>query len=99
MSKPEHFAYKIIVLGQSCNTQRYSAVGKTCLTLRYTENVYGETARCTIGVDFKSKSIDIDEIKVRLNIFDTAGQETYKSIVRTYFSGVDAALFCYAIDK
>lgn len=75
------------------------AIGKTSLTLRYTDNIYTEATKCTIGVDFKSKSIDIDEIKVRLNIFDTAGQETYKSIVRTYFSGVDAALFCYAVDK
>jgi len=74
MSKSEHFTYKLIVLGQSCTANAHAAIGKTCLTLRYTENTYSETVKCTVGVDFKSRSIDIDEIKVRLNIFDTAGQ-------------------------
>lgn len=73
--------------------------GKTSLTLRYTDNTYNDKLRCTVGVDFRSKAIDVDGIRVKLNIFDTAGQEAYRSIVKTYYCGVDAALFCYAINK
>jgi hypothetical protein len=40
MSNNEHFVYKIIVLGSSCNILSKKAIGKTCLTLRYTDNMY-----------------------------------------------------------
>lgn len=61
------FVYKIIILGDPC-------IGKTCLTIRYCEDHYPTNKQATIGIDFKDKRISIDEIKVRLNIFDTAGQ-------------------------
>lgn len=61
------FIYKIIVLGDS-------GVGKTCLTLRFCEDYYSGSKQVTVGVDFKDKRIVIDDITVRLNIFDTAGQ-------------------------
>lgn len=61
------FIYKIIILGDS-------GVGKTCLTLRFCEDIYPLNKHATVGIDFKDKRIIIDEIVVRLNIFDTAGQ-------------------------
>lgn len=51
----------------------------------------------TVGIDFKEKRIVIDEIKVRLNIFDTAGQESYNSLVKSYYRAVDAVIFAYSI--
>ena len=61
------FVYKVIILGDS-------GVGKTCLSVRYCEDNYSANKQVTVGVDFKEKQITIDEFKVRLNIFDTAGQ-------------------------
>lgn len=53
----------------------------------------------TVGIDFKDKRIVIDEIKVRLNIFDTAGQESYNSLVKSYYREVDAVIFAYSITE
>lgn len=74
MNKEEHFSYKVVVLGDAGSRQSYVGIGKTCLTLRYTDNTFSNTVRCTVGVDFRSKTIDIDDLRVKLNIFDTAGQ-------------------------
>lgn len=52
----------------------HTAIGKTSLAVRFADNTFTRDARCTMGVDFKSRIIQIDELRVRLNIFDTAGQ-------------------------
>ena len=53
----------------------------------------------TISVDFVTKTYQVDEFSVRLNIFDTAGQERYKSLTKSYFKGTDAVLFMYSMEK
>lgn len=86
------FVYKIIVLGDS-------GVGKTCLTVRYCEDYYPTNKQVTVGIDFKDKRVVIDEIMVRLNIFDTAGQEFYNSLARSYYREADAVIFAYSITE
>jgi small GTP-binding protein len=51
-----------------------SAVGKTNILLRYVNEEYKMTHITTIGVDFKIKTIPIDNIKIKMQIWDTAGQ-------------------------
>jgi small GTP-binding protein len=74
------YIFKIVVVGDP-------AVGKTSMMCRYTDNKFYEEHLTTIGVDFKIKTLTIGEKKVKLNIWDTAGQENFRSITRSYFRG------------
>lgn len=62
-----------------------SAVGKTNLLLRFTEEDYKPTHLPTIGVDFKIKIINVKSKKVKLQLWDTAGQERFRTITETYY--------------
>lgn len=50
-------------------------------------------------MDFVTKTYQVDEFTVQLNVFDTAGQERFKSLTKSYFKGTDAALFMYSLEK
>ncbi len=52
----------------------------------------------TIGVDFKAKSINVDDKKVKLQIWDTAGQERYRTITETYYKGASAIILTYSLN-
>jgi small GTP-binding protein len=83
---------KILVIGES-------AVGKSCLLLRYTENHFTETFMTTIGVDFKTKFLTIDGKSVKLQIWDTAGQEKFRSITKAYYRGAHGILVVFDISR
>lgn len=70
--------FKIIILGDS-------QVGKTCILKRYVHDAFTTSTRTTIGADFDSKVLKIDEKVVNLNIWDTAGQEVYRAITNQYY--------------
>ncbi|KAJ4458540.1 putative Ras-related protein RAB1BV [Paratrimastix pyriformis] len=79
---------KLLLIGDS-------SVGKTCLLLRFTENTYANTFIATIGIDFKVKTVDIDGKRVKLQIWDTAGQEQYRSIQKAYYRGAAGIMLVY----
>jgi small GTP-binding protein len=83
---------KILVIGES-------AVGKSCLLLRYTDNKFQESFMSTIGVDFKTKYIAIEGTPVKLQIWDTAGQEKFRSITRAYYRGAHGILVVFDISR
>ncbi len=64
---------KLIVIGDS-------GVGKTNIIIKFTEEYFKDNYVATIGVDFKVKTIQVDDKKIRLQIWDTAGQQRYKNI-------------------
>mmetsp|Transcript_16528 Transcript_16528/g.28893 ORF Transcript_16528/g.28893 Transcript_16528/m.28893 type:complete len:205 (+) Transcript_16528:414-1028(+) len=74
-----------------------SAVGKTCLLLRYANNSFSPTFITTIGIDFKIKTVPIEGKAIRLQIWDTAGQERFKTITTSYFRGAQGILMVYDI--
>ena len=92
-SKVPAFDYlcKSIIVGDS-------GVGKTNIVLRFTEDTYKHCHTATIGVDFKIKTLQVDDSKVRLQVWDTAGQCKFRNITRTYFKGATGAIFTYAIN-
>jgi small GTP-binding protein len=83
--------YKIILVGDS-------AVGKSSLMTRYTENYYNNSFISTIGVDFKIKNIIVDGKKVKLQIWDTAGQERFRTIANTYYRGANCCIITFGLD-
>ena len=82
--------YKIILLGES-------AVGKTSIITRLTKNKFMDLSISTISEYFTEKKMEINGTTIKLEIWDTAGQEKYRSLVRNYYNGCDAAILVYDI--
>ena len=82
--------FKILLIGNS-------AVGKSSLILQFVENSWNEIFVPTIGVDFKIKTLNIDDKRVKLQIWDTAGQERFKNITAAYYRGALGVMLVYDI--
>lgn len=72
-----------------------AAVGKTCIIKRILSNEFSETAEATVGAANCKVEIDTGEQKVIFNIWDTAGQEKYRSLAPMYFSGASVAFLVF----
>ena len=92
MSIKEDVILKILVLGDS-------AVGKTSLSLQYVDNYFPESYISTIGVEYKNKPVKLNNTNILLQIWDTCGQERYKSLSKTFIKGADGILFVYDISN
>ena len=99
ISQDVPLSFKIILLGNSGNFIPYQDVGKTTFIKQYIDHKYSHNVKPTISVDFAVKKCKIDNFLVKLNIFDTAGQERYRSLTRSYVKGTDAVLFLYDMTK
>ncbi len=75
-----NYLFKYIIIGDT-------SVGKSCLMIQFIDNKYKDFMDPTIGVEFGSKRIMLDETVVKLQIWDTAGQESFRSVTRSYFRG------------
>ena len=83
--------YKILLLGDS-------SVGKTCFLMRYTDNTFQEIHMSTIGLDYKLKNVQLDDGKiVKIQIWDTAGQDRFRSITKNYYKGAHGIILIYDI--
>lgn len=77
-----------------------SAVGKSSITLRFVHNHFKENNVATIGASFVSRTMDLNRGQyVKFNIWDTAGQEKYRSLASLYYRGVDCAIVVYDISQ
>lgn len=74
-----------------------SAVGKSCLLVRFADNIFNESFLPTIGVDFKIRTFELNGKKVKLQIWDTAGQERFKTITASYYKGAHGIILVYDI--
>merc|ERR1712244_81016 len=83
---------KYIIIGDT-------GVGKSCLLLQFTDKRFQPVHDLTIGVEFGSRTISIDDNQIKLQIWDTAGQEAFRSITRSYYSGAAGALLVYDITR
>lgn len=87
------FVFKITVLGEA-------AVGKTSLLNRFCEGSFQEDYKPTLGANIIRKDVSIEEtVKVRLIMWDLAGQEKYNVIRSMYFQGCEGALFVYDVTR
>ena len=77
----EECVYKILLLGDS-------SVGKSCFLLRYCDKIFQKAHLLTIGLDYRLKSIELKSgKKIKLQIWDTAGQDRFWAITKNYFKG------------
>ena len=84
------YLFKYIVIGDT-------SVGKSCLLLQFLEKKFKFDHDTTIGVEFGSKIINVRDKQIKLQIWDTAGQETFKSITRSYYRGSIGVVLVYDI--
>lgn len=87
-----HIQVKVLMVGDS-------GVGKTSLLLRYDGDNFQESYITTIGIDFKTKFLNVGDKRVRLQIWDTAGQERFRTITTSYFRGAQGILLCFDVDN
>ena len=86
------YNYKIIIIGDS-------GVGKTCLTYRVTTGEFREKMAATIGFEFFPFIVKYKNKTLKLEIWDTCGQEAYRSLIKTFFNNSSLAIIVYAIDS
>ena len=87
------YVFKYIIVGDS-------SVGKSCLLLQFTDGRFKPAHDLTIGVEFGSRTVEVDQGNfVKLQIWDTAGQESFRSITRSYYRGAICALLVYDITR
>ena len=85
--KDYDYIFKIVLIGDTC-------VGKSCILVRFSDDVFVENYVTTIGVDFRFKTMIINNKIAKIQIWDTAGQERYRSITTAYYRGAAAILIC-----
>lgn len=74
-----------------------AGTGKTTLTQRFLTDIFKSDSKMTIGVDFEVKSLDIEEKKVKLQIWDFGGEERFRFLLPTYVRGANGGIFMYDI--
>lgn len=84
--------YKMCIFGDG-------GVGKTTLINRYISGKYSEDFRMTIGVDFYTKNIEIQGIRVNLQIWDFAGEQQFKNLLPNYVIGASGGIFMFDISR
>jgi len=89
---PYKYLFKYIIVGDT-------AVGKSCLLLQFTDKRFQPVHDLTIGVEFGSRTITVANQQIKLQIWDTAGQEKFRSITRSYYRGAAGALLVYDITR
>lgn len=84
------YLFKVVLIGDS-------GVGKSNLLSRFTRNEFCLESKSTIGVEFATRSVQIDGKTIKAQIWDTAGQERYRAITSAYYRGAVGALLVYDI--
>jgi len=84
------YLFKLVLIGDS-------GVGKSCLLLRFADDNFSDSFISTIGVDFRFRTVTIDEKIVKLQIWDTAGQERFRTITSAYYRGADGIIMVYDV--
>ena len=92
-SKENADTMRVITLGES-------GVGKTSIIRRYIHNIFDENNLSTIGLNFSFKEVKLKNGKsINIKLIDTAGQEKYKALAKSYFKNVDAVLFVFSLNN
>ncbi len=91
-SELREFVFKITILGDA-------AVGKTSLISQFVEGSFQEDYKPTLGANIVRKDVNLDNARVRLIMWDLAGQEKYQVVRSMYFQGCQGALLVYDVTR
>ena len=91
MDASEPPLYKILLLGDS-------TVGKTCFLLRYVDDSFLDLLMATIGLDYRLETLILEEQKiVKIQLWDTAGQDKFRAITRNYYKGASGIILIFDV--
>ncbi len=91
--KESNLTFSIIIIGDA-------GVGKTSIYRRYVYETFDQNTLSTIGLQFSFKDVELNNKKIiKLKLIDTAGEEKYRSLSKSYFRNADAAIFVFAFDN
>ena len=83
---------KLLLLGDS-------SVGKTSILNKYISNKFDESSISTVGVDYMDKIIDYNKFKIKLQIWDTSGEEKFRTITKNFYRNADGLLVVFDLTK
>ena len=84
-------SFKVIVIGDS-------GVGKSCLTNKATHNIFEENYNATVGFEFFTFNVKLNNKIIKLQIWDTCGQELYRSLITNFYRNSSLAIIVYAVN-
>ena len=84
--------FKLLIIGDS-------GVGKSCFLLQFTEGNFKEDHNVTIGVEYGSKILKVNSKYIKLQIWDTAGQESFRAITRSFYRNAHGVILMYDLTK
>ncbi|CAG9327079.1 unnamed protein product [Blepharisma stoltei] len=84
--------YKLLIIGDS-------GVGKSCFLLQFTEGDFKEDHNVTIGVEYGAKTLKVEEKNIKLQIWDTAGQESFRAITRSFYRNAHGVVLMYDLTR
>jgi len=90
MASRKKVLLKVIILGDS-------GVGKTSLMNQYVNKKFNAQYKATIGADFLTKEVTVDDRLVTMQIWDTAGQERFQSLGVAFYRGADSCVLVYDV--
>ncbi len=85
------YSYKIILIGDS-------NVGKTCLTVRASDNSFNDHYKATVGFEICNLNLKIKEKKIKIQIWDTCGMEKFRSLITNFYRKASLVIIVYSID-
>ena len=85
-------SFKMIVIGDA-------GVGKSCLTTKATKGVFDDTYSATVGFEFLTFNVKLDGKVIKLQIWDTCGQEIYRSLISSFYRNASLAMMVYSIES
>ena len=85
-------SFKLIFIGDS-------GVGKSCLTTKAVKNNFEEYYQATVGFEFLTFNMKVNDKIIKLQIWDTCGQEIYKSLISNFYRNSSLAVIIYSIDN
>ena len=85
-------SFKIIIVGDS-------GVGKSCLSIKASRNYFEDFYSPTVGFEFLNFNVKIEDQNIKLQIWDTCGQEVYRSLISSFYRSASLAIIVYSIDN